>query len=261
VGQGTSTSLITVYAPAGSSVEGDFGGLRPTSMARLEMARADWLGRSINEFIGKFDRSSNRDHEKLVPMLIGHEMHLRSALRGQAWDDLAGRAGTERAERGPESVEAARAARVESLRRAGLEQDLAAATRYLGMAVENVMRPLPGVPEPNAPERIRTFGLPSPLMGILPGVDDPTSKTRLVLASQPWDGPANQPRGQTIIALLVLMVIALVTTAWRPRRRTSALALFMALGLAGSVGGPLTLAGALALAAAGWKKARVSPDT
>ena len=224
-------------------------------MARLEMARADWLARSINEFIAKFDRSSNRDHEKLVPMLIGHEMYLRSALRSQAGDHPAGRAETERAERGPERIEAARATRVESLRRAGLEQDLAAANRYLGQAVENVMRPLAGVPEPNAPERIRTFGLPSPLMGVLPGVDDPPSKTPLVLESRPWDDRANQPGGQTIIALLVLMAIALVTT-WRPGRRTSSLALFMALGLAGYVGGPLTLAGALGLAAAGWKKAR-----
>ena len=258
VGHGTTTNLVTIYAPPAFSVEGDVAGLRTTSMARLEMARADWLARSINEFIARFDRSSNRDHEKLVPMLIAHEMYLRSAQRSQASDRPAVRAETLRAGRGPEWIEAARAARSEALSKAGLEQDLAAANRYLGQPVENAVRPLPGVPEPIAPDRIRTFGLPSPLMGVLPGVDDPPSKTPLVLESRPWDDRANQPRGQTIIAILVLMAIALVTTAWRPGPWTSSVALFMALGLAGYVGGPLTLAAALGLAVAGWKKVRVS---
>jgi hypothetical protein len=257
-GQGTATNLVTVYAPAGFSVLGDARGLRPASMARLEMARADWLARSINEYIPKFDRNSNRDHETLVPMLIGHEMHLRSALRAGASDDPGVRAQTERAERGPELVAAARAARVETLRRAGLEQDLAAANRYLGQAVERAARPLSSVPEPNAPERIRTFGFPSTLMGVLPGVDAPPSSAPLIVESHPWDDRANSPRGQTIIAILVLMAIALVTTGWRLSRRTSSVALFMALGLAGYLGGPLTLAGTLGLAVAGWKTARVS---
>ena len=259
VGQGAATNLVTVYAPADFSVEGESGGLRAASMARLEMARADWLIRSIKEFIARFDRSSNRDHEKLVPMLIGHEMYLRSALRSQASNHLAVRAETDRAERGPEWVEAARAARAETLRRAGLEQDLAAANRYLGEAVETVARPLAVVPEPNAPERIRTFGIPSPLMGLLPGVDDPPSKAPLVLARQPWDEGAKEPSGHTIIMLLAIMAIALTTTAWHQGPRTNSLALLMALALAGYAGGPLILAGALAFSAAAWKKARPAP--
>ena len=70
VGQGMTPNLVTVYVPAEYSLGGEAGGLRPSSMARLEMARADWLLRSVNDFLPRIDRSSNRDHQKLVAMLI-----------------------------------------------------------------------------------------------------------------------------------------------------------------------------------------------
>ena len=60
-------------------IQGNVGGLEPAAMARLEMARADWFARSIGDFITKIDRSSGRDHERLVSLLINHEMALRSA--------------------------------------------------------------------------------------------------------------------------------------------------------------------------------------
>ncbi len=50
-------------------------------MARLEMARSDWLARCVGDLVAKIDRSSGRDHEKLVSLLINHEMALRSAHR------------------------------------------------------------------------------------------------------------------------------------------------------------------------------------
>ena len=42
----------------------------------------------------------------------------------------------------------------------------------------------------------------------------------------------------------------------RPGRVIAGLLVVMALGLAGCTGGPVTLAGGLALAAAGWKRSR-----
>ena len=85
VGRGDGHDLVTVYVPRGFYArERRRGSADRLRCARLEMARADWLARSINEFLPKIDRSSNRDHQKLVAMLIGHEMHLKSARRSES---------------------------------------------------------------------------------------------------------------------------------------------------------------------------------
>ena len=257
VGQATATSLVTVYVPAERSLEGDAGGLRPTSMARLEMARADWLLRSVNEFVPRIDRSSNRDHQKLVAMLIGHEMRLRSAARSEQRTILASDPEPEGAGGSSSWIQVARAGREDAGRRAALEQDLAIANRYLGEVASSQTQPSAGVPEPNAPERIRTLGRPIPLTGVLPGVDVAPAKMSLVRTSQSWAGTANDRASRTIVAFLVLMVIGLLTTGREKGVRTRGLALFMALGLAALTGGPLTLLGVLGLAVVGFKKARV----
>ena len=58
-----------------------------------------------------------------------------------------------------------------------------------------------------------------------------------------WTENANEPASRTIIALVVLMVIGLLDNGACDRGvRTGMLALFMALGLAGLLGGPLRLA-------------------
>jgi hypothetical protein len=256
-GTGPATTLVTVTMPPEVTVHGDFGGLEPATMARLEMARADWLARSIGDLVAKIDRSSGRDHEKLVSMLISHEMALRSAERSEEQrDPAAAKAENDRTERHSELIRAARAARVETTRRAGLEQDLAAAAFYLGTSPANLTRPQLGVPEPNAPDRIRRFGRPFALIGVMPGLDEPSPRTSLILERRPWPEDANRQHDQAIIALALLLGIVLVTTAWRLGIWGHFLALVMALGLAGYTGGPLILAGGLGLAAAGWKRAR-----
>ena len=75
-GVGTSRSLLTVFTPSGVTVEGIPAGFEPASMARLEMARADAIAQSIRSFLGQLDRSSGRDHERLVSLLINHELAL-----------------------------------------------------------------------------------------------------------------------------------------------------------------------------------------
>jgi hypothetical protein len=257
VGQGTPTSLVTVYVPAEHSLGGEFGGLRSTSMARLEMVRADWLLQSVNDFVPRIDRGSNRDHQKLVAMLIGHEMRLRSAARSEQRTLLAGDAEAPGAGGSPSWIQAARAGREDAARRAALEQDLAIANRYLGEVASSETQPSAGVPEPNAPERIRTLGRPIPLLGVLPGVDVAPARISVVRAGPSWAGTTNERASRTIVALLVLMVIGLLTTGRQKGVRTRGLALFMALGLAAITGGPFTLLGALGLAVAGFRKARV----
>ena len=261
VGHGTTTSLVTFHLPDQFALTGDVAGLRRATLARLEMARADWLFRSVNEFIQRMDRSSNRDHQKLVTMLIAHEMRLRSALRSEqralaaAPGDLAVPGDR------PEWIEAARAGRVDALRRAGLEADLAIANRYLGEAATGAKSTSVGVPEPSAPERIRTFGRPIAFMGVLPGVDEPPAKTSLVLAAGTWTESVNDPRSQTIIALLAFMMIGLLTTRLRPGVGTNIVALLLALGLTGFMAGPVVLLGALGLGALGFRKARFGTAT
>ena len=59
-----------------------------------------------------------------------------------------------------------------------------------------------------------------------------------------------------MMGLLLLMIIGLLTTGWRPRIKTHAVALLTALVLAGFVGGMITLSGALGLAVLGLRKGR-----
>ena len=256
-GRGPAPTLVAVYTPPQIMIKGDFGGLEPTAMARVEMARADWLARSIGDFVAKIDRSSGRDHEKLVSLLINHEMALHSAERSdRRGDPAATKTDNDGAEPDSEKIRAARAARVETTRRAGLEADLASAQNYLGESPADLTGPLVGVPEATTPDRIRFFGRPFTLIGVMPGIDEPSSRTSMILESRPWEESGNHPPIPAIVTLLLLVGIALVTTGLRRSFWINLLALIMALGLAGSMGGPMILAGGLGLAAAGWKKAR-----
>ena len=57
-GVGTTRSLLAVFTPSGTTVEGIPAGFEPASMVRLEMARADGIAQSIRSFLGQLDRSS-----------------------------------------------------------------------------------------------------------------------------------------------------------------------------------------------------------
>jgi hypothetical protein len=221
------------------------------------MARADWLARSIDDFLPRIDRGSNRDHQKLVTMLIGHEMHLKSAQRSEETGLPAARADNERDAQAPGWLQAARGARSDAVRKAGLTHDLAIANRYLGDRASSSVRPAVGVPEPIAPERVRHFGRPISFLGILSGIDESPGTLSLSLVTTPWWEGLAWPAGETILLGLVLLMIALLITFSRRGIAGPYLALFMVLGLAGYMGGPLILTGATVLAAAGWRKSRV----
>jgi hypothetical protein len=258
-GVGTTSTLVTVYTPAGVVLsQGDYAELVPAGMARLEMARADWLAGSVNELVAKFDRSSGRDHEKLVSLLINHEMALRSAQRSVQWTEPRGTS----AESGGalhdiNLIRSARVARDEAIGRAGLDNDLVAARIYLGDMLANLSQPPAGVAEPSAPERIRLLGRPFSLIGSIPGIDGPSSTLSLTLQRQSLAAIVTGPRDLPIVTILLILGLSLVTVL--PARFTgqSALGLMTALGLAGYTGGPLILAGAFGLAAAAWTRARV----
>jgi hypothetical protein len=253
-GTGSATTLVAIFTPPDLVIQGSVGGLEPAAMARLEMARADWFARSIGEFITKIDRSSGRDHERLVSLLINHEMALRSAERSARWSDSGGaRTRNDRADQDYRMIQSARGDRVETIRRAGLDDDLTSAQNYLGQSSANTTRPLVGAPEANEPARIRRFGRPSTLLGVIPGIDEPLSGSTLTFENQTWEQSWKSARNPAIITWSLLLGIALLTTALRHNSWINALALVMALGVVGSLGGPLILAGGLGIAAIGWK--------
>ena len=257
-GDGPATTLVTAYTPSGWIVrQGNNEGLEPAGMARLEMARAEWLARCAGDLVAKFDRSSGRDHEKLVSLLISHEMALRSAQRNVRW--------TERASTKEESgrvahdldlIRLARAARNDTIRRAGLDDDLTSARIYLGETPANVIRLSGRIPEPSEPDRIRLFGRPSSLIGTMPGIDATSSTAPLILEERPWEVIENATRSPFVVTMLLVTVLTLVIMSLGHRTWPSALALVTALGLAGYTGGPLILAGGMGLAVAGWRGRR-----
>ncbi len=257
-GVGPATTLVSVYSPPGSIVrKGNTPGLELAGMARLEMARADWLARSIGDLVAKFDRSSGRDHEKLVSLLINHEMALRGAQRNVRWTVRSGTSEESgRVEHDLALIRASRAARDETMRRAGLDEDLSSARIYLGEMPAKPTRLTGGVPEPSEPDRIRLFGRPSPLLGTMPGIEATSSTVSLTLEDRPWDVIGKGTRYASIVAILLLVGLLLVTVSVGRWRWQSSLALVTALGFAGFTGGPLILAGGVGLAAVGWRMGR-----
>ncbi len=256
-GSGPVTTLIAVYTPTPVVIQGDLGGLEPISIARLEMARADWLSRCIEDSVAKIDRSSGRDHEKLVSLLISHELALRSAEKSdQHGDPARAKTDRDRGGRNSEMIGAARAAPAELVRRARLEEDLAAAKRYLGQEAADPSRPSAAVPEPNALDRIRIIGRPTALMGMVPGIADPSKGPSMTFGSRPWEAGGHSAPGRAIVATMLLLAIVLLTTSRFRGFWINLVALLTALLLAGYTGGPLVLVGGLGLAVAGWKKAR-----
>jgi hypothetical protein len=256
-GLGPAPTLVAVYTPPQLMIQGDSGGLEPTAMARIEMARADWLAGSISDLVAKIDRSSGRDHEKLVSLLVNHEMALRSAARSdrrgvpEAAVPRIGRSGPS-----AEKIRAARAATVDATRRAGLGADLASVQWYLGESPEDFAGPLVRVPAAIASDRIRLLGQPFAFFGVIPGIDEPSAKTSLTLENRPWLARASIPPIRAMVTLGLLFGFVLVTSGARAGIWINRSALILASGIAYALGGPLITAGALALAAIGWSAAR-----
>ena len=115
---------------------------------------------AIGDLVAKFDRSSGRDHEKLVSLLINHEMALRGAERNVRWTARAAN------QRGKWPSRARPRSDSDGASRPGSRRcDEPASTRISrprGFIWEKLpptsIRPMGGVPEPSEPDRIRLFG-------------------------------------------------------------------------------------------------------
>ena len=201
-------------------------GLELAGLARLEMARADWLAHCTGDLVAKLDRSSGRDHEKLVSLLINHEMALRGAERNVRWtrhgpnkDEIA------RVEHDLDLIRVARTTRDDTMRRAGLEEDLSSARIYLGELPASLVRPMGGIPEPSEPDRIRLVGRPASLIGVVPGIEGKSSEVSLTLEARPRDAFDNLPLHRSVTAIVLLTIFALVVISLGRRIWPNSLAL------------------------------------
>jgi hypothetical protein len=225
-------------------------GFEAVTIARLDKARADWIGQSIREFVAKLDRSSGRDHERLVSLLINHELALRAADRAEAWDGAVSRRPSGKQEL-IESIASARAGLDEAVRSAGLADDLASARGYLGLSHEAGNRPPARIPEPIVPCRIRAFGRPSAMIGTAKGLAEPSAHRGLTFVGAARDGSLEVGADRSVILAAALAVAAILSTSLDGRRArlAAAVSLVVMLALSALAGGPVMLAGGLGLAA------------
>jgi hypothetical protein len=263
-GAGPARALVTVSTPAGVSIGATSSGLEPVAMARLDQARADRLGSLTREALAHVDRSSGRDHERIVSLLISHGQALRAAERAANRAETA--SGGQAAERElAASIANARTGLDEAVRSAGLTDDLTSARSYLGLSEDGGNRPPDGIPEPIVPCRIRAVGQPTALIGTLKGLDDVSARPSLTVAGTPQAPSLELGAERSAILAAALAVAAIVATSLGGRRAAVASAVSLLLTLAASAvaGGPAMLAGAVGLAAlAGLRDQRtlVGPD-
>jgi hypothetical protein len=248
-GVGSTTTLVTVYVPDDFSLlPNAIEGLDTTTMPRLELARAERMAGSVSELIARFDRSSGRDHERLVALLINHELALRSAQRSLQSKFLS-RARPQNMDVQNEiaAIRAARETRDETVRRAGLASDLESARIYIGEARATQTDSRVSVSEPAVAERIRLVGTPFASIGTLAGSESTAPPPSLRFTRNRIDGS-----GISVDRLLTsaLFAIGLALTMVLPAGSLSrsALALTCAAGLVGYIAGPWLMTAAVAAA-------------
>ena len=255
-----SRALVSVSTPAGLAIRQVPAGFQPVAIGRLDKARADGLGRSIRESLPKLDRSSGRDHERLVSMLINHGLAIRSAERAASLEMASFRGSAEESEF-LGAIASARIGLEETVRSAGLPDDLASARGYLGLSPEAGNRPPRAIPELLAPCRIRAFGQPSAMIGMVTGLEEAPDGATLIIEG---DARGTSLRGggdRWVVLAAALAVAAIAAMSLDGRRAPVAAGISLVLMLAASAlaGGPAMLAGALGLAVPALRR-RPSPS-
>jgi hypothetical protein len=251
-GVGRCSTLLTLYLPPNMTAQSAFAGLEQSSPDRVELERADRLAQQLTDFVARIDRSSGRDRQRALGLLISHEMALRDVERSLRWNARRGdRARRGQADRGLEILEAARRTLRENLGAAALDDEIDAAGAYFGAASKAAPTSPVAMPDPPSPDRLRNLGRPSFLIGMSSGLDEPPSRILGVLSDESGaetqdvtDAP-DQGHARAIF-LLGFLVAILVTVGVRiPRLATT---LVICAGLLGL----LTFLDAPVLAAAGF---------
>jgi hypothetical protein len=249
-GVGPSRSFLEVFIPPEVAVAEIPAGLEAATMARLEVARADWISQSIRSFLDSLDRSSGRDHKRLVSLLVQHELAMRGAIRaaGRRESGPAGTAGDPDLAR----LLAAQTALAEAVRSAGLRDDQEAALRYLGKSEPGAGRAPAGIAESTMMGRIRTFGTPIVMIGVTKGTDEPSSPAEVAFESRRGGLSVDASVRRAGIAVFLLVAAATAATLGAGYWAIGAVAAALVLGAAALTGGPTLLTGSLGLATIGW---------
>jgi hypothetical protein len=246
-------TLVTIHLAEELAIKPSAPGLEPTVADRMDLERGDRISRQITELSSQIDRRSGRDRERITALLISHEMALRGAEESLRWNGRqSDRARWARVERDLELIRTARKAVLETLRAAALEDVIETAQDYLGLAKKPPETTAIATPEPASIDRIRALGQPTFLIGLAPGLnEEPTT------ISGSWEGPGvleSDPadHARSMILLGVLVALGLSAAARALLGAWGYLILAVLLGLLGFMGGPVILAGGMALAVAGW---------
>lgn len=250
--------FVGLRTPVAFDVLSGTPALEAVSSARQEIARAEWIRRSIVDSLAAIDRSSVRARETLVSELVDLELVLRRAERAAAREATSGSLTLEAAgERIRQQCRGVRAALAEALATTGLE-DLAEAARVqLGLVRKAPGQAVLEVPEPSASIRLRRLGRSRQFQGETRGTGAPVE---LVRTPRSITGTTSLPASERREFLIVALVVPL--GAWGVVRRpfgTSAPGA-LAVGsvvLAGVVagGGPMLPLVAAAAALLGWVSA------
>jgi hypothetical protein len=252
-GAGQTPALVTVHLPADRSLRPAPPGLEIVGSERVDQERSDRIARRITEFLAEMDRGSGRDRERLATLLIDHELAIRAVehVLQAVSRRVADRARRDRAARELEAARASRAAVLEAVRSAGLDEQVESARAYLGLAAGPAGERPSVVPESGGLDRIRRLGKPTFLLGTAPGLQDSPIQIEAVGDGPVWYAGSNADRARSL--LLLVLLLGLAATGLAAARLASAQALMIAscLALAALAGGPPGLALAAAAAAGG----------
>jgi hypothetical protein len=251
VGSDRVPTLVTACLPVGLTLNPLGEDLEASVPERFELERAYRTARQISEFVSQMDRRSARDRDRLVSLVIAHELSLRSAER--SWK-RATRGGNgihgEGAQRDLETIQSTRKALTESLRAAKLEKEIEAAQLALGALQTGTAAAL-SAPEPMTPDRFRKLGQPTFWIGQCAGLDEDRT-TMIGSNASTYSEAETRDRARTMLMLGFLAAMGVMASMRAHPATTICLILAGVLGLAGFLGGPIVLAIAVALIVAGY---------
>jgi hypothetical protein len=242
---------MTASLPVGLTFNPLGEGLEALVPERFELERAYRIARQISEFVGQIDRRSARDRERIVSLVIAHELSLRSAERSLKWATRGGD-GThgERVQRDLEMIQSARKALTESLRAAKLEKEIESAQLALGV-LQTGTPSVPAAPELVTSDRFRSLGMPTFWIGQSSGLDEERTTISGSTASAPAEAETRD-RARSILMLGLLAAMGVMAGIRAHPGSTFALILAGVLGLAGFLGGQVVLVIYVALIVAGY---------
>ena len=251
-GVGRVSTLVTLHLPDHLTIKPSLTGLELTVPDRMELERADRIARQLTEFLAQIDRSSGRDRERVTSLLIAHEITLRSAESSLRWSARLGeQTRKERAERDLEVIRSSRKALLESLRSAAMDEEIDAAQNYFGMPRKSPVGTLVAAPELVSPDRLRSLGRPSFLIGLSSGLNEQPTRINGSLENAGSNDSETPDRARSTLMLWLSLALGLTAVA-RPRPAASSLLILIGLlVMVGFMGGPVALTTGLALAAAG----------